>query len=223
MRTALQRENSSLICLPPTTEPCGQLSSRCGGRQSWRWCGCCRHRVLATAGSVAYWLLTGCGRRSDITSRSSRASIRRRGYLRRCLFCRRRFSSGSVSSGANCYSHRAGQRGPRLHGPWSRMRSSIRRSTQCSTPAWCESRPSVFRARRPSSRAVCSCWLTRLRILAIVPVIWSAISGSAAFLLGVSADYALPLTGIALAVFELQQSETSPSGPAPTSGQPAAR
>ena len=64
---------------------------------------------------------------------------------------------------------------------------------------------------------------SRLRILAIVPVIWSAIGGSAAFLLGVSADYALPLTGIALAVFELQQSETSPSGPAPTSGRPAAR
>ena len=45
----------------------------------------------------------------------------------------------------------------------------------------------------------------RLRILAIVPVIWSAIGGSAAFLLGVSADYALPATGVALAVFELQQ------------------
>ena len=47
----------------------------------------------------------------------------------------------------------------------------------------------------------------RLRILAIVPVIWSAIGGSAAFLLGVSADYALPVTGVALAVFELQKSE----------------
>ena len=45
----------------------------------------------------------------------------------------------------------------------------------------------------------------RLRILAIVPMIWSAIGGSAAFLLGVSADYALPATGVALAVFELQR------------------
>ena len=47
----------------------------------------------------------------------------------------------------------------------------------------------------------------RLRILALVPVIWSVIGGSAAFLLGVSADYALPVTGVALAVFELQKSE----------------
>ena len=45
----------------------------------------------------------------------------------------------------------------------------------------------------------------RLRILAIVPVIWSAIGGSAALLLGVSADYVLPVTGIALTVFELQK------------------
>ena len=47
----------------------------------------------------------------------------------------------------------------------------------------------------------------RLRILAIVPVIWSVIGGSAAFLLGVSADYALPVTGVALALFALQKSE----------------
>ena len=45
----------------------------------------------------------------------------------------------------------------------------------------------------------------RSRALAVVTVIWSAIGGSAAFLLGVSADYALPVTGIALAVFELQR------------------
>jgi hypothetical protein len=32
--------------------------------------------------------------------------------------------------------------------------------------------------------------------LAIVPVIWSAIGGSAAFLLGVSADYGLPIAGL---------------------------
>jgi len=38
-------------------------------------------------------------------------------------------------------------------------------------------------------------------LLSIVPVIWSLIAGSAAFLLGVHADYALPLAGIALAIF----------------------
>jgi hypothetical protein len=41
------------------------------------------------------------------------------------------------------------------------------------------------------------------KTLAIVPIVWSAIGGSAAFLLGVSADYALPIAGAALAVFEL--------------------
>jgi Family of unknown function (DUF6064) len=39
----------------------------------------------------------------------------------------------------------------------------------------------------------------RSRTLAIVPIIWSAIGGSAAFLLGVTADYALPVAGVALA------------------------
>jgi hypothetical protein len=52
----------------------------------------------------------------------------------------------------------------------------------------------------------------RLRILAIVPVIWSAIGGSAALVLGVSADYALPITGIALTVFELQKSAREGAG-----------
>jgi len=42
----------------------------------------------------------------------------------------------------------------------------------------------------------------RSRTLAIVPVIWSVIGGSAAFLLGVHADYALPLAGGALLVSE---------------------
>ena len=37
--------------------------------------------------------------------------------------------------------------------------------------------------------------------LSMVPAIWSVIGGSAAFLLDVSADYALPLAGIALAIF----------------------
>ena len=50
----------------------------------------------------------------------------------------------------------------------------------------------------------------RWRILAIVPVIWSAIGGSAAFLMGVSADYALPVTGVALVIFELQKPQALP-------------
>ena len=40
--------------------------------------------------------------------------------------------------------------------------------------------------------------------LSIVPVIWSAIGGSAAFLLGVRADVALPIAGIALAIFSVR-------------------
>jgi hypothetical protein len=62
----------------------------------------------------------------------------------------------------------------------------------------------------------------RSRAVAVVPVIWSAIGGSAAVLLGVSADYALPVAGVALVVFELQKPETSPSGVAssePLSGE----
>jgi hypothetical protein len=43
--------------------------------------------------------------------------------------------------------------------------------------------------------------------LSIVPVIWSVIGGSAALLLGVRADYALPLAGIALAAFSLQRQD----------------
>jgi hypothetical protein len=37
--------------------------------------------------------------------------------------------------------------------------------------------------------------------LALIPVIWSAIGGSAAFLLGVRADFALPVAGLALAIY----------------------
>jgi hypothetical protein len=40
------------------------------------------------------------------------------------------------------------------------------------------------------------CWT-----FSVVPVIWSAIGGSAAFLLGVYADVALPIAGTALAIF----------------------
>jgi hypothetical protein len=48
--------------------------------------------------------------------------------------------------------------------------------------------------------------------LAIVPVIWSLVAGSAAFLLDVRADYALPIAGIALAIFSTQsRSEAEPS------------
>jgi hypothetical protein len=41
--------------------------------------------------------------------------------------------------------------------------------------------------------------------LSIIPVMWSVIGGSAAHLLGVRADYALPIAGIALAVFSVQR------------------
>ena len=41
--------------------------------------------------------------------------------------------------------------------------------------------------------------------LSLVPVIWSLIGGSAAFLLGVHADYALPLAGIALTIFSTRR------------------
>ena len=41
--------------------------------------------------------------------------------------------------------------------------------------------------------------------LSMVPVMWSVIGGSAAFLLGVSADYALPLAGIALTIFSTRR------------------
>ena len=37
--------------------------------------------------------------------------------------------------------------------------------------------------------------------LSIIPVIWSVIGGSAASLLGVRADYVLPIAGLALAIF----------------------
>jgi hypothetical protein len=42
--------------------------------------------------------------------------------------------------------------------------------------------------------------------LAIVPVIWSVVGGSATVLLGVYADLALPLAGLTLAIFSLQRS-----------------
>ena len=41
--------------------------------------------------------------------------------------------------------------------------------------------------------------------LSIIPVIWSAIGGSATFLLGVHADVALPIAGMALAIFSLRR------------------
>jgi uncharacterized protein DUF6064 len=42
--------------------------------------------------------------------------------------------------------------------------------------------------------------------LAIIPVVWSLVAGSAAVLLDVRADYALPIAGIALAIFSMQRS-----------------
>lgn len=44
------------------------------------------------------------------------------------------------------------------------------------------------------------CWR-----LSVIPVIWAAIGGSAAFLLGVYADVALPIAGIALAIFSVRR------------------
>ncbi len=43
-------------------------------------------------------------------------------------------------------------------------------------------------------------------LLAIIPVIWSLVAGSAAVLLDVRADYALPIAGIALAILSMQKS-----------------
>ena len=41
--------------------------------------------------------------------------------------------------------------------------------------------------------------------LSTIPVLWSAIGGSATFLLGVHADVALPIAGMALAIFSLRR------------------
>jgi uncharacterized protein DUF6064 len=49
------------------------------------------------------------------------------------------------------------------------------------------------------------CWS-----LSVVPVMWSAIGGSAAFLLGVYADIALPIAGIALAIFSMRRTTLEP-------------
>jgi hypothetical protein len=46
--------------------------------------------------------------------------------------------------------------------------------------------------------------------LSIVPVMWSAIGGSAAFLLGVHADVALPIAGLALAIFSVRRTTREP-------------
>jgi hypothetical protein len=53
------------------------------------------------------------------------------------------------------------------------------------------------------------CWS-----LTVIPVIWSAIGGSAAFLLGVPADVALPVAGIALAIYSVRRTtpEQLPAG-----------
>ena len=60
--------------------------------------------------------------------------------------------------------------------------------------------------------------LTAPRILmAIIPVTWSMIAGSAAFVLGVSADYALPVAGAALAAFSLRR-QTNTAGAQQTAG-----
>ena len=48
--------------------------------------------------------------------------------------------------------------------------------------------------------------MPRSRGLSIIPVSWCVIGGSAAFLLGVRADYALPIAGIAMAIYWMQRS-----------------
>jgi Family of unknown function (DUF6064) len=42
-------------------------------------------------------------------------------------------------------------------------------------------------------------------LLSTIPIIWCSVAGSAAFLLGVPADYALPIAGVALAIFSTQR------------------
>lgn len=49
----------------------------------------------------------------------------------------------------------------------------------------------------------------RSRRLMAIPVIWSAIGGAAAALLGVHTDYALPIAGVALVMFTTQRRMTS--------------
>src|SRR5688572_5038742 len=46
--------------------------------------------------------------------------------------------------------------------------------------------------------------------LSTVPVVWSAIGGSATFLLGVPADLVLPVAGIALAIFSVRRTTPEP-------------
>ncbi len=45
----------------------------------------------------------------------------------------------------------------------------------------------------------------RVWALSVVPIVWSAIGGSAASLLGVRADYALPVAGLVLVLSLLFQ------------------
>lgn len=59
----------------------------------------------------------------------------------------------------------------------------------------------------------------RSKRLAVVPVIWSVIGGSASFLFGVSADYALPVAGALLVVFTLHRRQVS-SPPVVPKGRP---
>jgi hypothetical protein len=48
--------------------------------------------------------------------------------------------------------------------------------------------------------------------LSVIPIIWSAIGGSAAFLFGVRADYALPIAGGLLAAWTLQRIQDTRAG-----------
>ncbi|HEX8032122.1 MAG TPA: DUF6064 family protein [Vicinamibacterales bacterium] len=50
---------------------------------------------------------------------------------------------------------------------------------------------------------------TRYWSLAVIPIIWSVVGGSATFLLGVPADLGLPVAGIALAIFSAHTRQTT--------------
>jgi hypothetical protein len=60
--------------------------------------------------------------------------------------------------------------------------------------------------------------LARPRIwpLSVIPVLWSAIGGSAAFLFGVAADLVLPIAGLALIVYTAARPERASPHPQAT-------
>jgi hypothetical protein len=49
------------------------------------------------------------------------------------------------------------------------------------------------------------------RLVAVIPILWSAIGGSAAFSLGILPDFALPIAGAALLLRILQPARNQPT------------